>query len=134
MKSQILDIILINEEIQTLCDHDSRLSEAGYYLATLEASIRHILDIDVNSGEIQHQFSDESSSFADERFQRVDSFKSNEEYNNCDIIEKQFSDESSFADGQYQTLFSTVCSDDRKLTEGDKLPEASSASGDVDEE
>jgi hypothetical protein len=114
VRSQILDIILINEEMQTLCDPDSRLSEAGYYLATLEASIQHILDIDVNSGEIQHQFSDESS-FADERFQRADSLNSNEEDNSCNKVENQFSGESSFAD-------------ETKVIEGDKFPAASSAS------
>ena len=118
VKSQILDIILINEEVQALCDPDSRLSEAGYYLATLEASIQHILDIDVNSGEIHHQFSDESSSFADERFQRVDSLKSNEEDSKYDKMKSQSSDDSSFADERFAELF---CDDDRQLTEEDKF-------------
>ena len=77
VKSQLFDIVIINEEIQRLCDPDSRLSEVGYYLATLEASIQHILDIDVNSGELQHCNSDHSS-IADDRFQRIDSFSNYE--------------------------------------------------------
>ena len=55
VKTQILEIALINEEIQALCDSDSRMSEAGYYLATLEASIQHIIDIDVDSGELNRE-------------------------------------------------------------------------------
>jgi hypothetical protein len=66
----LLDIVVINEEVQALCDSDSRLSEAGYYLATLEASIQHIIDIDVDSGELMRQSSDESS-IADERFEAL---------------------------------------------------------------
>ena len=50
VRAQIQEIALINEELQALCDPDSRLSEAGYYLATLEATIHHILEIDLDAG------------------------------------------------------------------------------------
>jgi len=65
VKTQILEIALINEEIQALCDSDSRMSEAGYYLATLEASIQHIIDIDVDSGELnrEHDAADDDDAF-----------------------------------------------------------------------
>ena len=61
VRAQIKDIALINEEMQALCDPDGRMSEAGYYLATLEASIQHISDIDINTGELQEGvYADES--------------------------------------------------------------------------
>ena len=62
MRAQIKDIALINEELQALCDPDGRMSEAGYYLATLEASLQHISDIDVNTGELLEGLEQLSSS------------------------------------------------------------------------
>eukprot|EP01035_Chromulina_nebulosa_P018930 gene18930-24737_t len=44
--SQINDLIALNEELQALCDPDKKLSETGYYLATFEASIQHIIEFD----------------------------------------------------------------------------------------
>lgn len=65
VRAQIKDISLINEEMQALCDPDGRMSEAGYYLATLEASIQHISDIDINTGELQEGMYVDSSDESD---------------------------------------------------------------------
>lgn len=46
-QAQIKNLILMNYELQMLCDEDKRMSEAGYYLATLQASITHILEADL---------------------------------------------------------------------------------------
>lgn len=45
-------LLALNEELQGLCDPDKRLSETGYYLATLEASIQHLVEADVDSGSL----------------------------------------------------------------------------------
>ena len=42
----------LNEELQGFCDPDNRMSEVGYYLATMEASIQHLMDYD----ETNHRF------------------------------------------------------------------------------
>jgi hypothetical protein len=47
VKAQIPCMLALNQELQSLCDPDNKLSETGYYLATLEASLRHLLDADV---------------------------------------------------------------------------------------
>ena len=50
VKSKIVDLLALNEELQAFCDPDKKLSETGYYMATLEASIQHILDADIDNG------------------------------------------------------------------------------------
>ncbi len=50
VKSKIMDLLALNEELQSFCDPDKKLSETGYYMATLEASIQHILDADIDNG------------------------------------------------------------------------------------
>jgi hypothetical protein len=44
VQAQLPNLVIINHELQTLCDQDRVMSETGYYLATLQASISHILD------------------------------------------------------------------------------------------
>ena len=46
-KAQIPDLLALSEELQALCDPDKRMSETGYYLATLEASLQHILEANI---------------------------------------------------------------------------------------
>ena len=48
-RAQIPDMLALHDELQALCDRDKRMSETGYYLATLEASLQHIADADVTS-------------------------------------------------------------------------------------
>lgn len=48
-RAQIPDMLALSEELQALCDPDKRMSETGYYLATLEASLQHIIDADITS-------------------------------------------------------------------------------------
>jgi hypothetical protein len=48
-RAQIPNLLALNEELQALCDPDKRMSETGYYLATLEASLQHIAEADVNT-------------------------------------------------------------------------------------
>ncbi len=50
VRSKIVDLLALNEELQAFCDPDKKLSETGYYMATLEASIQHILDADIDNG------------------------------------------------------------------------------------
>jgi hypothetical protein len=50
VRAEIPDLLALNEELQALCDPDKRLSETGYYLATLEASIQHLVEADINNG------------------------------------------------------------------------------------
>ena len=50
VRAEIPDLLSLNEELQALCDPDKRLSETGYYLATLEASIQHLIEADTNNG------------------------------------------------------------------------------------
>ena len=47
VQAQVPNLIFINHELQYLCDEDKRFSEVGYYLATLQASITHILEADL---------------------------------------------------------------------------------------
>ncbi len=47
VQSQLPNLVVINHELQALCDQDKVMSETGYYLATLQASISHILDADL---------------------------------------------------------------------------------------
>jgi hypothetical protein len=49
VRAEIPDLLALNEELQALCDPDKRLSETGYYLATLEASIQHLVEADINN-------------------------------------------------------------------------------------
>ena len=46
-KAQVPDLLALSEELQALCDPDKRMSETGYYLATLEASLQHILEANI---------------------------------------------------------------------------------------
>lgn len=48
VQAQLPNLVIINHELQTLCDQDRVMSETGYYLATLQASISHILDADLD--------------------------------------------------------------------------------------
>jgi hypothetical protein len=48
-RAQIPELLALNEELQALCDPDKRMSETGYYLATLEASLQHIAEADVTA-------------------------------------------------------------------------------------
>jgi Vacuolar sorting protein 9 (VPS9) domain len=48
-RAQIPDLLSLNEELQALCDPEKRMSETGYYLATLEASVQHIAEADVSA-------------------------------------------------------------------------------------
>ena len=49
VKAKIPHLIALNEELQGMCDPENRMSETGYYLATLEASIQHILEADIHA-------------------------------------------------------------------------------------
>ncbi len=49
--SRIPHMLTLHEEMLTFVDADRRMGEAGYYLATLEAAISHIRDVDPLSGE-----------------------------------------------------------------------------------
>lgn len=49
VRAEIPELLALNEELQALCDPDKRLSETGYYLATLEASIQHLVEADINN-------------------------------------------------------------------------------------
>lgn len=44
-------MLSLHEEMLTFVDPDRRMGEAGYYLATFEAAISHIKDVDPQSGE-----------------------------------------------------------------------------------
>jgi hypothetical protein len=46
-RANVPDIYAMSEELQALCDPDKRMSETGYYLATLEASLQHIIEANV---------------------------------------------------------------------------------------
>ena len=48
-RANVTDIYAMSEELQALCDPDKRMSETGYYLATLEASLQHIIEANVTS-------------------------------------------------------------------------------------
>lgn len=50
VQARLPHLLALNEELQALCSPDKRMSETGYYLATLEASVMHLLEADVESG------------------------------------------------------------------------------------
>ena len=54
VKSQLTHILALNEELQGICDPDNRMSEMGYYLATFEASIQHVMDFDESRGKFSY--------------------------------------------------------------------------------
>jgi hypothetical protein len=49
VKAHIPNLLALNHELQCLCDPERRMSESGYYLATLEASLQHIREAKVDS-------------------------------------------------------------------------------------
>lgn len=52
VRSRLSSILLIiSQELDTLCDTDDRVSEIGYYLATLQAAVYHIMVIDERVGD-----------------------------------------------------------------------------------
>ncbi len=51
VRAQIGDLLALNQEFQSLCDPDKRLSETGYYLATLEACLQHLVEAEVREGD-----------------------------------------------------------------------------------
>lgn len=66
VRAQIPHMLALNEELQALCDPDKRLSESGYYLATLEAAISHLMEVDTNSEQLfplQQPSVDEADAF-----------------------------------------------------------------------
>lgn len=50
VQARLPRIWALNQELQQFCDPDKAFSEAGYYLATLQASLTHLLEVDL-SGE-----------------------------------------------------------------------------------
>lgn len=44
-------LLIISKELEFLIDNEYKVSEIGYYLATLQASVYHIADINENSGD-----------------------------------------------------------------------------------
>lgn len=44
-------LLIISQELDSLCDNEDRVSETGYYLATLQAAIFHIMEIDETIGD-----------------------------------------------------------------------------------
>jgi hypothetical protein len=50
VRAQIPKLLSLCEELQAFCDPDQRMSESGYYLATLEASLYHLFEADVELG------------------------------------------------------------------------------------
>lgn len=46
----LTNLLALNEEMQALCDPDLRMSESGYYLATLEAALQHLMEADPREG------------------------------------------------------------------------------------
>ena len=47
VNADIPNLSYLQKVLCTLCDPDKRLSETGYYVATFEAAVQHILDLDV---------------------------------------------------------------------------------------
>ncbi len=45
--ADIPDMLVLNAELQNIVDSDCVLSETGYYLATLEAAICHVMKKEV---------------------------------------------------------------------------------------
>jgi len=50
--SKIRRLSTLSKELENVCDSECRVSEIGYYTATLEASLQHILDMDEINGDI----------------------------------------------------------------------------------
>ena len=46
-RAQVPNLFALTEELQAMCDPDKRMSETGYYLATLEASLQHVIEAEV---------------------------------------------------------------------------------------
>jgi hypothetical protein len=44
-------LLIISQELDSLCDNEDRVSETGYYLATFQAAIFHIMEIDETVGD-----------------------------------------------------------------------------------
>lgn len=51
VRANLPNLLLLIEELQILCDPDKKLSEAGYYIATFEASVQHLEDADIKNGD-----------------------------------------------------------------------------------
>ena len=47
VQADIPDLKYLQTVLCTLCDPDKRLSETGYYVATFEAAVQHIMDLDI---------------------------------------------------------------------------------------
>lgn len=96
VQSEIPDILALNEELQAICDPDKRLSETGYYLATFEASLQHVMEYDtMNQGMNFFQSPDRISS-AYERIHNhsfsmsTDSEDANNSHNTSRNIEQDY--------------------------------------------
>ena len=66
VKAQLPHMLALNEELQALCDPDKRLSESGYYLATLEAALSHLMEADTSGEQLTPLYQpslDESDAF-----------------------------------------------------------------------
>jgi hypothetical protein len=48
VQARVPNLVVIDHEMQELCDSDQQMSESGYYLATLHATITHILDANID--------------------------------------------------------------------------------------
>ncbi|KAH8043663.1 vacuolar sorting protein 9 (VPS9) domain containing protein [Aureococcus anophagefferens] len=48
VNADIPNLSYLQKVLCTLCDPDKRLSETGYYVATFEAAVQHILELDVS--------------------------------------------------------------------------------------
>mmetsp|Transcript_10712 Transcript_10712/g.16233 ORF Transcript_10712/g.16233 Transcript_10712/m.16233 type:complete len:967 (-) Transcript_10712:128-3028(-) len=49
--SNISQLSVLSKELENVCDSECRVSEIGYYTATLEASLQHILDMNEVDGD-----------------------------------------------------------------------------------
>ncbi|RYH28900.1 hypothetical protein EON65_10435 [archaeon] len=47
VQSKLPALWTLSQEMQQLCDPDHAFSEAGYYLATLQAALQHLLDVNL---------------------------------------------------------------------------------------
>lgn len=50
VKARITQVVYLNQELQSICAPDKKLGEIGYYLATLDAAIQHLDELDINGG------------------------------------------------------------------------------------
>eukprot|EP01041_Mallomonas_annulata_P000784 gene784-1511_t len=48
VRARIAGLLSLKEQLLTFCDPELRISEMGYYTATLEASVQHIIEMDEN--------------------------------------------------------------------------------------